>query len=351
MELIPRWGPRGRAHRARLRLPVASWLVCLLLSSCLGAPTQGPTIHISDAGWTAEPPTTTQEGSTFELTLVNSLDVPVSFVVVHMNYGQPTDLRLVDGVPDVDRGADVILGEGVTPDVMGPLVVAYYLVYPDVDQVTLATAPTLEPGAEMTVRVGNPGLGGGDPGRYAVISYEPEGLERGDYVLFDLADSNGEVPRASPVDYCIPDPYEPLRIGDPLPPWQGLLLDGGTFDSGSLADNPTLILVDPAHPSEAFPVLEVFSTVVDGHQGALNAVMVKPGPEEGLGDVLTQAGVAAPVVVEDFCELQAIFRIGWEQPPYWIVTDGEGVIRGLAYGPRTIEEVDALIDETVGPLP
>lgn len=341
---------RQRAVFLPLCLTTAAIGVSLLLSSC-SQPTQGPTVRIGEDGWAANPPTMTQERLTFELTLVNALDRPVSFVIVRMDYGEVTDLPLVNGVPDVDRGTHVIHGaleeEKFAPDVMGPLVVAYHLVHPDVDEVTPATAPVLEPGEERKVRVGNPGLGGGEPGSYVVISYEPGGLERGDYAFFTLATEDGEIPRMSPVDICIPDPFEPLRIGDPFPPWQGSLLDGATFDSGTLAGDPTLILVYPALQPDA--VLEVFGSVVDDRQGEINAVMVNTVADEGLADLLAAAGVTTPVVVEDSCELQAIFRIGWEQPPYWIVIDGNGVITGLAYGPRSIDEVHALIDESVPP--
>jgi hypothetical protein len=292
-----------------------------------------------------------QEAEWFEVTLVNQSQAEARFVIVRMDFGEVTDLPQVNALVDVSRDHGFVTGsvdfDVHDPNVMGPLVVAHYLVYPDVTHVSESTVPTLQPAEERTVRVGNFGLGGGEPGSYAVISYEPGSLERGDYTVFNLTDANGETPRLAPVDFCIPDPFEPLKVGDMIPPWRGVLLDGGTFDSETLTGDPTLILVFPAHQPGDIGVLDVFNEVANSRAGEVDAVMVNnvaAGDEEVVG-LLDQAGVTAPVVVEDACELQAVFRIGWEQPPYWIMTDGSGVITALEYGPRSADQILSLIDE------
>ena len=63
-------------------------------------------------------------------------------------------------------------------------------------------------GETVSVQVGNPGLGGGEPGRFAVISYEPGALEAGKYVVFDMTDENGEVPLFTLEDF-FPSEEEP----------------------------------------------------------------------------------------------------------------------------------------------
>lgn len=348
---------RGRSNADRRGRPTTWLLACLLVSSCQ-APTTGPTVNAGEDGWIADPLTTMQERERFEVTLVNSLDTPVSFVIVRLDYGEATDLPVVNGVVDVNRTRGAVYGpveyEVYDPNVSGPLVVAYHMVYPDVEEVTESTVPVLEPGEETKVTIGNAGLGGGEPGSYAVISHEPGGLERGDYAVFNLTDENGVIPRLSPVDFCVPDPFEPLNVGDRFLSWQGSLLDGGVFDSGTLAGHPTLIFVFPAHQPDDIEVLEVFKAVVDSREGEIEAVMVDTaaaGDEERVIGLLDEAGVTAPVVIEDGCELQAVFRIGWEQPPYWILTDGSGVITGLEYGPRSVDQIQSLIDHSVASNP
>ena len=59
----------------------------------------------------------------------------------------------------------------------------------------------LDANATTTLRVGNPGLGGGEPGRFVVISNEPGGLERGDFAVFDMTDESGNVPQFTIEDF------------------------------------------------------------------------------------------------------------------------------------------------------
>lgn len=341
---------------SRVRSSVLSTiLVLLLVLTACAPPTQGPVVHISEDGWTADPVTMVQEREWFELSIINSSQAEARFVIVRMEFGDVLDIPQVDGVVDVSRGQGFVTGPveyDTFEQVTGPLMASYRLVYPDTLGASDATVPLLQPGEEREVRVGNRGLGGGDPGSYAVISYEPGSLERGEYVVFDLTNPDGEVPRLDPVDFCIPDPFEPLEVGYQIPPWQGSLVNGKAFDSATLAGDPNLILVFPAHQQDHVEVLEVFNEVANSRAGEIDAVMVNAaaaGNEETVAGFLEEAGVTAPVVTDDMCQLQAIFRIGWEEPPYWIMTDGRGVITGLEYGPRSVEQIRSLIDASTSP--
>jgi len=323
----------------------AIWLpFCLLLSGCFQPPTQGPIVDIGEDGWIADPPTIAQTRERFEVTLVNSLDTSVSFIIVRMDYGEVTDLPLLNGVVDVNRQ---VVYEVDDPMVLSPPLVAYSVVYPDNEEIfNEGTAPVLEPGQEGKVTIGNPGLGGGEPGSFAVISHDPGGLERGDYATFNLTDENGQVPRMSLDDFCLPDPLVPLQVGDRLLPWKGPLLGGHTFDSESLAGGPALILLFIAEP-DGVGVLEVFKAVVEAREGEIQGVVVAPWDnEETLEQLIDETEVTLRVVTGDSCHLQVVFRLGFEPPPYWIVTDGNGVIVGVEYGPRSMDQVQSLITES-----
>ncbi len=143
------------------------------------------------------PATMVHTGEWFKINVVNATDSPLKFVIVEMNIGQVADLPLVDGVIDISRQ---VVYESDDPAVSSPLVVAYYVVYPEVlGEEAPGWAPAVvDPGEEETVAIGSPGLGGGERGSYAVISYEPGGLERGDFVSFDLTDEAGRVPSFDP---------------------------------------------------------------------------------------------------------------------------------------------------------
>ena len=162
-------------------------------------PTAGPAVRITSDGWIADPPSTVQTGDWFEFTVTNGLDSPLRFVVLSLNYGEPTDIPVVDGVVDVNRQ---VVYESADPPDPGEPVVAYALVYPgSFGEGTAWDPAVLESGETTTVRVGNPGLGGGEPGRFVVVSHEAGGFERGDFVVFDMTDEAGNVPQFTREDF------------------------------------------------------------------------------------------------------------------------------------------------------
>ena len=201
--------PQSFSSRGLRTSPGGRFLAALLLVTVVGcsAPTQGPTIRIGPNGWVADPASTVQEGDVFEFTIENRLDVPVHFAVLRLDYGEPTDLPLVDGVVDVSRQ---VVYESADPRDPGDPVVAYNIVHPVFAGEGAAPRPgMLDANATTTLRVGNPGLGGGEPGRFVVISYEPGGLERGDFAVFDMTDESGNVPQFTVEDFYPSDQPEP----------------------------------------------------------------------------------------------------------------------------------------------
>jgi len=172
--------------------PIVMGAMLVAVTGC-ATPTEGPTIHIGSDGWTADPQAITQTGHVFDVTLVNSLDEPIRFVVIQLNYGEMTDLPVVDGVLDVSRQ---VLYTSDDPGDPGPPVAAYYVIHPGVEtEGAVGWEPAvLQPGEKATLTVGDPNLGGGEPGAFAVVSYEPGALERGDFARFDITDENGQVP-------------------------------------------------------------------------------------------------------------------------------------------------------------
>lgn len=152
-----------------------------------------------------------QVGDQFELTLVNSTGTPVSFIIIRMDYGDVKDIPLVNGVPDV---SGQVVYEVYDVDAQGSElsrpVVAYGMIHPG--EVGESPPPgweaaSVDAGEEQKVAIGGGfGMGGGEPGSYAVISYEPGGHERGDYAVFNLTDENGEIPQMDLEDFCDPSP-------------------------------------------------------------------------------------------------------------------------------------------------
>lgn len=193
-----RHSPRSEGSRSRCAAVVAG-LVVVGLTAC-SQPTTGPTIRVDNKGWTPDPPSIVQPGEWFTFTVVNSRDIDVEFVVLQMNYGNVDDLPVVDGVVDVTRQ---VVYESDDPTVQSPPVVAYYVVYPAVEgEGAVGWEPAkAAAGASATVQVGNRGLGGGEPGRFAVVSYHPGGLGAGEYAEFELTDENGQVPRFTLEDF------------------------------------------------------------------------------------------------------------------------------------------------------
>jgi hypothetical protein len=141
-----------------------------------------------------------QPGDWFTFTVVNSRDIAVEFVVLRMNYGNVDDLPLVAGVVDITRQ---VVYESDDPTVQSPPVVAYYVVHPAVEgEDAVGWEPAKVPaGGSATVQVGNRGLGGGEPGRFAVVAYEPGSLDAGEYAVFEMTDENGHVPQFTVDDF------------------------------------------------------------------------------------------------------------------------------------------------------
>jgi hypothetical protein len=175
--------------------------------SVLSPPTQGPEVRIGPNQWTAEPVSMVQTGEWFEFTVENTLDTGVRFVVLTLNYGKVSDIPVVDGLVDVNRQ---VLYESSDPLNPGDPVVAYALVFPGPTGEGAPWGPAiLDAGAATTVQVGNPGLGGGEAGRFVVVSYETGGLEQGHFVVFDMTDEDGVVPQFTLEDFFPTDEPEP----------------------------------------------------------------------------------------------------------------------------------------------
>lgn len=148
-----------------------------------------------------------QTGEWFEFTVVNSRDAPVRFVVLNLNHGKVTDLSIVDGVVDVNRQ---VLYESANPLDPGDPVLAHGLVHPGPTGEGARWRPAfLDVGDTTTVQVGNPGLGGGEPGRFVVVSCDTGGLEQEYFVVFDMTDESGVVPQLTIEDFFPTD--EPER--------------------------------------------------------------------------------------------------------------------------------------------
>lgn len=151
--------------------------------------TSGPTVQIDDE-WTVEPPSVVQPSDRFSFVVDNSLDEDVGFVLLRMDYGEVVDLPLADGVVDVSQQ---VVYDGEEP------VVAFGS-YPEFGGGTGWEPWSVAAGSSTTVTVGS-SLGGGEPGRFAVVSHRPGAIEEGDYVVFDMTDENGEVPQFTLEDF------------------------------------------------------------------------------------------------------------------------------------------------------
>lgn len=184
------------------RIGLLGVLVSGTLMAACSSPTQGPTIQIGADGWTASPETMVQTSDRFEITIVNTTDTAVNFILVRMDYGDVKDIPVVDGV--VDATAQVVY-ESDDPTVQSAPVVAFIMIHPG--EVGESLPPGWEPasveaGEELRVVVGGAfGMGGGEPGAFAVISYKSGGIERGDFAVFNLTDENGDVPQMDLEDF------------------------------------------------------------------------------------------------------------------------------------------------------
>lgn len=110
---------------------------------------------------------------------------------MRMYYGEVADLPLVDGVVDVSQQ---VVYAGEDPVVaFGP--------YPEFGGEGADWMPwTVAAGSSTTIKVGT-SLGGGEPGRFAVISYQAGAIEAGEHAVFDMTDENGNVPQFTLEDF------------------------------------------------------------------------------------------------------------------------------------------------------
>jgi len=176
------------AHALARGHHLVSIILVVIVTAC--SPMEGPTIVIDASGWSAIPERMVQPGNQYVLRVVNTTDSPVSPVVVRMFSGDVRDIPLINGViVDVENGTADGLHEVHQP---APGL-EYRMFYPDLEDIAAGRplAP-LEPGDELRVVVGGSfGLGGGEPGTYAVISNDPGGLKRGDFAVFELTAPGG----------------------------------------------------------------------------------------------------------------------------------------------------------------
>ena len=168
------------ARAARVALGV---VVAVVVVSC-SAPA-GPNIDIGDGAWSASASPVEAGGGEFTLTVANETDTTQTFAVVYLWRGSPDSLPTVDGLLDLSRNH--LAGDAENPDVA-----LFSVVYPDyhspegegVEPAPLVPV-SVEPTEEVTFTIGG-AKGGGEPGPYVVLSWEPGGYEAGDYAAFEI---------------------------------------------------------------------------------------------------------------------------------------------------------------------
>jgi len=166
--------------RVRLVLGAA---VVVLAASC-SAPA-GPNIDIRDDAWTATPLSVEAGGGEFTLTVANETATTQTFAVVYLWRGSPDAIPTVDGLLDLTR--DRLAGDEENPDAA-----LFSIVYPEyespegegVEPAALVPA-SVEATEEVTFTIGG-AKGGGEPGSYVVLSWEPGAYEAGDYAAFEI---------------------------------------------------------------------------------------------------------------------------------------------------------------------
>lgn len=171
-------------------------LLVVVAVSC-SASEEGPTVVISDDGWSATPASAAVGGGEFTLTVSNDTDAVQSFVVVTMcpnpeatqqpHGNDPAALPTSDGLLDLSR--DMLCGDPEQPDVALFIVVSGDYEHREGEGVTPGpmTPTTVEPGGEETVTIGG-AKGGGEPGTYVALSWKPGGYEEGDYAVFTVTE-------------------------------------------------------------------------------------------------------------------------------------------------------------------
>jgi hypothetical protein len=155
-------------------------LLVLLLASC--STPAGPTIAITETSWTASPSDLKVGGGSFALTVSNQTDRTQTFAVVHILEGAPGSLPTVDGRLDLDA-RNQVPGES-----------NFWIVYPEYEQQEgegVGPAPLIpaevEADSESTITIG--GLkGGGEPGRYMILSWGMGEYDAGHYAVFTISD-------------------------------------------------------------------------------------------------------------------------------------------------------------------
>ncbi len=185
----------------RLRCSVlAAMVAASLFASCVAAPTPGPTVRITDQGWRAEPRRVVQPGGSFDLTISNETGAAVGLVVLQLAFGEIADLPTVDGIIDVTQQAVYASQDPTDP---GQLLAVFYVVHPPVETEGASgwQPMMLDAGEHQVVRVGDLTLGGGEPGRYAVISAGADAVPAGNNALFELTDSEGRLPAPGPEQF------------------------------------------------------------------------------------------------------------------------------------------------------
>jgi hypothetical protein len=170
-------------HIARgVRLALGA-VLAVMVASC-SAPA-GPNIDIMDGEWSATPSSVEAGGGEFTLTVANETATTQTFAVVYLWRGSPDSLPTVDGLLDLSRNR-------LTGDAENPGVALFSVVYPEyespegegVEPAPLAPA-SVEPTEEVTFTIGG-AKGGGEPGPYVLLSWEPGGYEAGDYAAFEI---------------------------------------------------------------------------------------------------------------------------------------------------------------------
>lgn len=159
-------------------LRMISLCVLVLAAACSGGVAVGPTVKITGEEWSAVPQVMEASGGRFTLTIENTSGEPIDFVVVKLNGAAADALPIRDGLLDVTQESRYAS--------------TYWIVYPDYERregegvvPPQAVPAALEAGESATVTIGTL-EGGGEPGWYVVMSYQPGGYAAGDYAAFRI---------------------------------------------------------------------------------------------------------------------------------------------------------------------
>ena len=167
-----------------VRVVLAAAIAVLAVSCSVPA---GPYVNITDDSWSATPSSIEAGGGEFSLTVANETETTQTFAVVYLWRGSPDAIPTVDGLLDLSR--DRLAGDTENPDAA-----LFSVVYPEyespegegVEPAPLVPA-SVEPTEEVIFTIGG-AKGGGGPGPYVVLSWEPGGYEAGDYAAFEITE-------------------------------------------------------------------------------------------------------------------------------------------------------------------